>query len=367
MIRFVFLLTALCYCNPAQTNNLPLVAVKEPLPPEGESAYVDQFSFIVYGDTRGRRDGPELQQDHVRVVNAILRSIKTLSVTRFPARFVLHTGDAIVNRREPRQWNQTFIAQINRIRGEAGIPYFLAPGNHDIIAAQALARGGTVEALTNYLKATADLIPPDGAHYRLSGFPSYAFGYGNSFFIALDSNLASNHVQLAWATDQLRTIDRKRYTNVFALLHHPPYSSGPHGGSIIENAAMAVRKNYMPAFREYGVNVVLAGHENFFEHWVERYVDAATNYWRTDLIITGGGGAPPFAFRAQPNLNDYAKADSRYNVAVEQLVQPASKPTGNPFHFIIVRIDGHRVSFEVVGVTDGGQYKPYQTNRMMVE
>ena len=31
-----------------------------PLPPEAESADVTRFSFIVYGDTRGRRDGEDV-------------------------------------------------------------------------------------------------------------------------------------------------------------------------------------------------------------------------------------------------------------------------------------------------------------------
>ena len=65
---------------------------------------------------------------------------------------------------------------------------------------------------------------------RLSGYPTFAFGYGHLFAIAIDSNIAADPVQLAWVTDQLEHLDRSRYRHVIAFFHHPPFSSGPHGG-----------------------------------------------------------------------------------------------------------------------------------------
>src|SRR4051812_42846778 len=255
---------------------------KDPLPVEEDSIHVNQFSFIVYGDTRGRRDGKEVQYEHSLIVGSMLANIKKLSVTPYPVRFVLQTGDAVVNGRDPKQWNKSFVTLINRITTEGRIPYFLAPGNHDVTAAQDIANAQRNEGLTNYLQAVAQLIPPEGAHRRLDGFPCYAFGYGNSFFIALDSNLASNKTQFAWVTNQIQSLDRARYTNLFVFFHHPPYSSGPPGGANLEAATAWVRTNYMPVFRKYHATALFAGHEHFFEHWVERYQDAATNKFRID-------------------------------------------------------------------------------------
>ena len=48
--------------------------------------------------------------------------------------------------------------------------------------------------LHNTLTAMSKLIPPEGSPRRLSGYPTYAFGYGNAFFIALDSNIASDAI-----------------------------------------------------------------------------------------------------------------------------------------------------------------------------
>jgi hypothetical protein len=41
----------------------------------------------------------------------------------------------------------------------------------------------------------AKLIPTEGSPRRLNGYPTYAVGYGNSFFIALDSNIADDALQ----------------------------------------------------------------------------------------------------------------------------------------------------------------------------
>src|SRR5688572_25466114 len=74
-----------------------------PLPAEAASADVTRFSFIVYGDTRGRRDGIDPQYEHSLVVDAMLRRIQTARSGQFPVKFILQSGDAVVNGRDPRQ------------------------------------------------------------------------------------------------------------------------------------------------------------------------------------------------------------------------------------------------------------------------
>jgi hypothetical protein len=377
MFRVISLLALVSFSALAQTRtnsttvstNKPMETVeaikppKDPLPREEDSVHVDQFSFIVYGDTRGRRDGKELQYEHSLIIDSMLSNIKKLSTTPFPVRFVLQTGDAVVNGRDPKQWNKSFVSLINRITTEGRVPYFLAPGNHDVTAAQDIANAQRKEGLTNYLQAVAQLIPPDGAHRRLDGFPSFAFGYGNSFFIALDSNLASNKTQFTWFTNQLNSLDRSRYTNLFAFFHHPPYSSGPHGGANLEAPTAWLRTNYMPVFRKHHATALYAGHEHFFEHWVERYQDRATNKFRMDVVVTGGGGAPLYGYRGEPKLTDYIASDKPAKIAVEHLVRPGPKPGDNPYHYVIVRVDRTRINYEVVGVDWGSDFKPYQSNK----
>src|SRR5262245_41220829 len=76
-----------------------------PLPPEAESGGINRFSFIVYGDTRSRHDGIYIQPDHLMVVEGMLNAIKRVASTPYPIRFVLSTGDGVVDGRQAIQWN----------------------------------------------------------------------------------------------------------------------------------------------------------------------------------------------------------------------------------------------------------------------
>jgi 3',5'-cyclic AMP phosphodiesterase CpdA len=353
--------------TPAETVRA-VTPPRNPLPPEEKSSEVTRFSFIVYGDTRGRRDGKEIQYEHSLVVDSMLAAIKRLEKTPQPVRFVLQSGDAVVDGRDARQWNASFVDLINRLTGEGGVPYFLAPGNHDVSGASALDSPDRQAGLRNYLSAVSQLIPPDGAARRLSGYPTFAFGYGNIFVIALDSNIAGDEVQFEWARSQLEQLDRKRYKNVVAFFHHPPFSSGPHGGAKIEGPSALLRTRYMPLFRAHRVKAIFAGHDHLFEHWVERYLDVASGRrLRMDMIVTGGGGAPLYSHYGEPLLTDYLKANEGVKLQLDHIARPGPSRGDNPYHYVVVYVDGERMRMEVVGVDWGSDFRPYRSNKVALE
>ena len=225
---------------------------------------------------------------------------------------------------------------------------------------------GRLVGLQNYLRAVGQLIPADGATRRLAGYPTYALGYGNTFVIAFDSNIAEDSTQLDWVRGQLEGLDRKRFTHVVAFFHHPAYSSGPHGGSIIERPTAGVRTHYMPLFRKHNVQMLFTGHEHLFEHFIERYRDAAGQPRRIDQIVSGGGGAPLYTYQGEPDLRAYMQASGADSARVTHLVRPGSKAGDNPYHYTVVHVDGARVSLEVIGVDWGAGFAPYQGNRSML-
>ena len=153
--------------------------------------------------------------------------------------------------------------------------------------------------LRNYLAAIGNLIPPVGAPRRLEGYPTYAFGYGNAFFIALDSNIATDDKQYEWTKSQLEGLDRARYRHVVAFFHHPFFSSGPHGGAVTEAPSLALRERYAALFRRHRASILFSGHDHLFEHWIERYEDNDGRARRLDYITTGGGGAPLYNYRVR--------------------------------------------------------------------
>jgi 3',5'-cyclic AMP phosphodiesterase CpdA len=337
----------------------PIALPKHPLPAEEKTAGITRFAFIAYGDTRGAAaaDATTPHPAHVRVVDTMLGTIKARARTRFPVRFVLQTGDAVFTGVRGEYWNLSYTPEVDRITAGADVPYYLTAGNHDVAAGAPLAAARPL-GLHNMLAAFSSIIPPEGSPRRLNGYPTYAFGFGNLFVIAFDSNIASDQVQLAWVADQLARLDRVRFPHVAIFVHHPPYSSGPHGARNLEPQTTAMRSLYMPLFRRYHVDLVFSGHEHLFEHWVERYTDGGREY-RMDTFVTGGGGAPTYTYRGEPDLAAYIAAAPGQNVRLEHLVAPGPTIPENPNHFIVVDVDGSRVSAEVVA-TSGSPFTPYK-------
>lgn len=340
---------------------VPILAPKTPLPREAASAGVTKFSFIAYGDTRGRHDGVDLQAEHTLVVESMLGAIKRAASTTEPIRFVLESGDAVQDGSIARQLSVSYVPLINRLTQDGGVPYFLAVGNHDVGNATDLSDPHRLAGLRNYFAANASLIPDEGSPRRLKGYPTYAFGYGNTFFVAFDSNIPDDTTQFAWVKSQLRALDRTRYVNVVVFFHHPPFSSGPHGGATVERQALSIRTKWMPLFREHHVRLLLAGHEHLFEHWVERYTDE-TGPHRIDEIVSGGGGAPLYGYSGEPDLRAYAAAAAANRVAVQHLARPSTDPGANPFHYVVFHVDGDKISLEVLAVDWGRGFAPYRSN-----
>jgi hypothetical protein len=343
----------------------PIAAPARPFPREEATARVTRFSFIAYGDTRSSRpsrageppeDGRILQREHGLVVDAMLKTASRLASTRFPIRFVVSSGDAVLYGPNGTMWNVSYVPLVERLTREAGLPFFFAVGNHDTT----MRPPGDPErehGLRNTLAAMSKLMPPDGSPRRLTGYPTYAFGYGNAFFIVLDSDIATDEKQLTWVTSQLEGLNRGRYPHVFAVFHHPPFDSGAHGGDILEPQSAAIRAVYLPLFHQHHVRMTICGHDHLLDHFVERYEDRGRTY-RMDHIVSGGGGAPTYTYRGEPDLESYLSANAALNVRIEHLLKPGPLVQDNPHHFLIVRVDGDRLSLEVAG-TGPEPYTPY--------
>lgn len=361
---------------PAWVTVRPIEPPGTPLPSEAASAGVTRFSFIAYGDTRNTGaadvpgDGQIPNPEHSRVVDRMIARIHEDTSTPFPVRFVLQTGDAVVRGQNGAMWNVSFAPVVEKLTRGANIPYFFTAGNHDVTGMPP-GDPGRALGLYNTLTANSRLIPPEGSGRRLSGYPTYSFGFGNAFFLALDSNIASDTIQLAWVTDQLEHLDRARFNHVVVFFHHPVFSAGPHGGASgepvpgtglkapdrVEPQTAAIRSLYLPLFRKHHVRMVMAGHDHLFDHWVERYSADGMTY-RMDSVVTGGGGAPTYRYAGEPDLRAYTAAGAAANVRVEHLSKPGLTAEQNPHHFVVIQVDGNRLSLEVVSAGPAA-YAPY--------
>lgn len=81
----------------------------------------------------------------------------------------------------------------------------------------------------------------------------------DTLFIGLDSNQANNPDQLIFLENLLQA-ERPAWTIV--TMHHPAFSAGYHGDE------QSVQENFVPLFEEYGVTLVLAGHDHDYQRTV---------------------------------------------------------------------------------------------------
>jgi calcineurin-like phosphoesterase family protein len=316
------------------------------LPPEADSGNQTKFAFIAYGDTRGPADGVLIQAAHRDVVNRILATIPEEERAGFPVRFIVQSGDAVVAGQYGNQWNVSFNPLIERLLHDGRVPYLFAVGNHDVGGLQV--HSPEREAgLRNASAAMAQLWPPEGSSRRLSAYPTFGFGYGRYFFITLDSNVAADAAQFTWVKRQLETLDRQRFRHIVAVFHHPPLTTGPHGGPLVEQQAQAIRRMYLPLFRTHHVRMTITGHDHLFDRFIEHYDDVSGTH-RMDHVVSGGGGAPIYSYRGEQDLQVYAATAAPVRVRVEHPVRPGVQEADNPHHFVVFEVDADRLWLQVV-------------------
>src|SRR6185295_11737699 len=178
--------------------------------------------FAVIGDS-GTGDLPQLQ---VAQEMETYRQIVSFS-------FVIMLGDNIYGGDRPRDFARKFEEPYKPLL-DAGVKFYASLGNHD-----------------NPNERLYKLFNMGGERY-------YTFKPAGSSvrFFALDSNYVDDK-QLAWLDKELAASgsDWK-----IMFYHHPLYSSGETHGS-----AERQRELLEPVFLKHGVNVVLSGHEHFYE------------------------------------------------------------------------------------------------------
>ncbi len=208
----------------------------------------EPFSFIVFGDTRSN-PGP-----HRSLVERIRREVPD---------FLLLTGDMVDDGSKETDWQMFFDIERELLAENV---FFPAVGNHDRHG-----RNRGADAYRRYLSVPGDSPSPE--RY-------YAFTYGNSRFLVLDSNEHSFALtdQTAWLEKELRLAAADTaIAHRFVVMHHPPYSTSLHGGQ------PELREMWTPIFERYGVEAVFSGHDHTYEHAFKHGVR---------YFVSGGGGAP---------------------------------------------------------------------------
>lgn len=132
----------------------------------------------------------------------------------------------------------------------------------------ALIEEAILEPFAPVLKPSVELMPALGNHdyedgdetaimHRLGReSPWYSEEIGPVLFVVLDSQRVDDPAQTAWLQ---ATLEASSPTWTIAAMHHPPYSAGPQGSQA------DVREAWSGLFSEYGVDLVLAGHDHDYQ------------------------------------------------------------------------------------------------------
>ncbi len=244
-------------------------------PPECDGS----FDFIVTGDSQSNRQ----IVDQREVFKQMIREFNVLR----PA-LVVEVGDLILGggaENVPPQW-ELFQATV----GNCEPPYFPVPGNHDIGDAQT-----------------------EKYWMEQMGPTRYAFSYGNSRFIVLDSEEVDaldrlSDEQVQWFRNELETTNAR---NIFVFLHQPyfTYKDEPERS----DEAWEKRWKYLAdVMKGHPVRAVFAGHLHGYQDFGIR---EGVHY----VIAAGAAG-----------FGQAAEETGRFN------------------HYLLVRVRGEEVSWAVI-------------------
>jgi predicted phosphodiesterase len=254
-------------------------------PPEGSDA---PFRFLAYGDNRTD------DAAHAAVVRAMVPA---------PGDFLVHTGDFVENGASLAQW-QTFF----EIEGPllSTRPIVSCVGNHELVDNSGI----------NYVR----FFGPNGA--TRPEHLDHTFRWGNTRFFLLNG-LSSwrSGVERVWLDKVLGDADdEKGLVWRIVVVHHGPWSSGPHGGNPRFHEAG------LPAlFKQHKIDLIFSGHDHVYERGIGEGIP---------FVVTGGGGAPLYRLRTRT-------AQSRHGESTHHFVEAEVSP--KVLTLTAVRPDGSRI------------------------
>jgi len=251
------------------------------------------WSFLVYGDTRGNNQDPNLSTnnvDHEKVIKAMGK----VSPTPW---FCIDTGDLVDRGERYDNWDK-FFQIVNPLLQK--IPFLPVRGNHDV--------SSTIFSSIFYSPLTE-------GNQKINW---YSFRFGNAQFVLLDTGWEDKNdvsVCMAKLKNQIpfleKVLDQANKDEIawkFVVVHIPPFCSGRYG---CNNDLIA---NLVPIFEKYKVTCCFSAHCHLYERSFKNGVI---------YVVSGGGGAP---FQeppgTKPNSNSVYGLQSHHYLTVD--VSPES-------------------------------------------
>jgi predicted phosphodiesterase len=205
------------------------------------------YQFDVWGDSGSGSDG---------------QKVLAAQIDKSKPDFLLHTGDLIYPKGAAEDFNPFFFDIYQKVLSR--VPFYGALGNHDIVTDN----GQPFLNVFVFPQNGPDGIAPER---------NYFVDYANARIAVIDSNQDEATLQNKIAPWLERVMSSSNATWKFVVLHHPAYSSGPHGDTA------RIQKVLSPVFAKLHLDVVFTGHDHQYERF--KPIGGVT------YIVTGAGGA----------------------------------------------------------------------------
>lgn len=190
-----------------------------------------EFTFISLTDTQGFDE-----KDY-----SVWKFVLDNSFKMFPkAKFVLNAGDFVENDINERQWQLLFDVPKSILMNTTIVP---AAGNHD-----------NQQMMTHFTLPDTNNMGSQSRGY-------YSYDYSNAHFTVLNTNDSvpeMSTTQIEWLKNDL-SVSKSKWKIV--VMHKSIYTNANH----VNDKDIAVLKSQlMPIFEQYGVDVVIEGHDHYY-------------------------------------------------------------------------------------------------------
>jgi hypothetical protein len=244
-------------------------------------------SFLVYGDDRSDETA------HAALARGLAST---------PSDFLVNTGDVVADGGNLQDWQSFFQVEAGLLRDRA---IFLSIGNHELYDDQA---GANFARYFGFREGAGSTDRPYGTMrwsgvrlFFLNGMHDWQSGDERQW-LERELGRADSEPGLVWRV---------------VVVHHGPWSSGPHGPNTKLLAA------HVPElFARHKVDLVLSGHDHIYERGAWEGVK---------YLISGGGGAPLYTIAQRAPTA--SKAEPAYH-----FIEIAAN--ADSVHIVTHRIDG---------------------------
>lgn len=205
--------------------------------PSSAEVPAQDFDFIAIADMQGMIQS--MYEDSAAAIEAIMANAGGYD-------FVLNAGDMADNGDNFSQWGWALNENLGFF---ANTSTFNTAGNHED-------GGGKLDDFYNYGAMAPEQDSDSGLYY--------SFDYATAHVIVLNTNDADatnglSTAQLEWLKADLEANKDAKW--IFVLMHKSLYSGGSHS---FDGDVEAMRAQLVPVFYEYGVDLVLAGHDHTY-------------------------------------------------------------------------------------------------------